>query len=87
MFSFGIVLWEIWTAGAQLYSGFTMGAMFAGIMQGSLRPPLPKDCWPEWAALMQRCWASNPRQRPSFEGVASALQDMLNAQRSVRGWA
>ena len=29
-----------------------------------------------WAALMQRCWAEEPTERPSFSQVASHLRAM-----------
>ncbi|GIL91433.1 hypothetical protein Vretimale_17815 [Volvox reticuliferus] len=77
VFSFGIVLWEIWQLGEQPYSSYSLADIFAGVMTGSLRPGLPSDCDPDWAALMKACWHDNPLARPSFGKVAERLEDIL----------
>lgn len=53
VFSFGIVMYEIWQLGEQPYTDMGLADIFAGVMTGSLRPRVPPDCDPEWAALMQ----------------------------------
>ncbi|GIL68399.1 hypothetical protein Vafri_21652 [Volvox africanus] len=77
VFSFAIVLWEIWQLGEQPYSSYSLADIFAGVMTGSLRPDLPSDCDPDWATLMMACWHGNPRARPSFGEVAERLEDIL----------
>ncbi|GLI71474.1 hypothetical protein VaNZ11_016612 [Volvox africanus] len=77
VFSFAIVLWEIWQLGEQPYSSYSLADIFAGVMTGSLRPDLPSDCDPDWATLMKACWHGNPRARPSFGEVAERLEDIL----------
>lgn len=82
VFSFGIVMYEIWQLGEQPYTDMGLADIFAGVMTGSLRPRVPPDCDPEWAALMQACWHATPRQRPSFSEVAERL-DALAAQLAI----
>lgn len=53
VFSFGVVLWEIWQLGEQPYNSYSLADIFAGVMTGSLRPGVPPGCDPEWADLMQ----------------------------------
>lgn len=53
VFSFGIVLWEIWCLGEQPYNNISLADIFAGVMTGTLRPGVPADCDPDWASLMQ----------------------------------
>ncbi|EFJ42097.1 hypothetical protein VOLCADRAFT_121569 [Volvox carteri f. nagariensis] len=77
VFSFGIVLWEIWQLGEQPYSSYSLADIFAGVMTGSLRPGVPGDCDPDWAALMQACWHDSPRARPSFNAIAERLEEVL----------
>lgn len=77
IFSFGVVLWEIWTLGEQPYPNLSLQEIFAGVMTGTLRPSLPPGCDPAWAALMQDCWHASPRQRPSFTDIIMRLDGML----------
>lgn len=58
VFSFGVVLWEIWNLGALPYSHLTMNQIFNGVMNDSLRPHVPEDCHPGLTHLMTACWAS-----------------------------
>lgn len=47
-----------------------------GIVNNTLRPPVPETCDPEWKSLMERCWASESSERPSFTEIASKLRAM-----------
>lgn len=53
VFSFGVVLWEIWTLGDQPYPNLSLQEIFAGVMTGTLRPAIPPGCDPAWVSLMQ----------------------------------
>jgi hypothetical protein len=68
---------EIWTLGEQPYQGMAMPEIFAGVMNGTLRPSRPADATPEWLAVMQGCWASQPARRPTFSQVAVALDQLV----------
>ncbi|KAL9272013.1 putative serine/threonine-protein kinase SIS8 [Drosera capensis] len=78
VFSFGIVLWEILT-GEEPYANMHYGAIIGGIVNNTLRPPLPSTCDPEWRRLMEQCWAPNPASRPSFTEIAAQLRLMASA--------
>ncbi|ONK61176.1 uncharacterized protein A4U43_C08F27010 [Asparagus officinalis] len=75
VFSFGIVMWEILT-GEEPYANMHYGAIIGGIVNNTLRPPVPGSCDPEWRRLMEQCWAPDPQQRPSFTQIASRLRSM-----------
>lgn len=47
-----------------------------GIVSNTLRPPVPEFCDPEWKSLMERCWSSEPSERPSFTEIANQLRAM-----------
>ncbi|GAB2286566.1 hypothetical protein Dimus_020962 [Dionaea muscipula] len=78
VFSFGIVLWEILT-GEEPYANMHYGAIIGGIVNNTLRPPIPSTCDPEWRRLMEQCWAPHPAARPSFTEIASRLRSMAAA--------
>ncbi|ERM93778.1 hypothetical protein AMTR_s00004p00270260 [Amborella trichopoda] len=78
VFSFGIVMWEILT-GEEPYAHMHYGAIIGGIVNNTLRPPVPGWCDPEWRRLMEQCWAPDPAGRPSFTEIASRLRMMSDA--------
>ncbi|KAM3297356.1 hypothetical protein ACQJBY_039302 [Aegilops geniculata] len=78
VFSFGIVLWEILT-GEEPYANMHYGAIIGGIVNNTLRPPVPANCGPEWRRLMEQCWSPDPAQRPAFTEIAARLQSMSAA--------
>ncbi|CAA2995005.1 serine threonine- kinase pakA-like [Olea europaea subsp. europaea] len=78
VFSFGIVLWEILT-GEEPYANMHYGAIIGGIVNNTLRPPVPSFCDPEWRLLMEQCWAPDPMLRPSFTEIARRLRKMSAA--------
>lgn len=47
-----------------------------GIVNNTLRPPVPATCDPEWRRLMEQCWAPDPVHRPSFTQIAGHLRAM-----------
>ncbi|CAN6334769.1 unnamed protein product [Urochloa humidicola] len=75
VFSFGIVLWEILT-GEEPYANMHCGAIIGGIVNNTLRPPIPENCDPDWRNLMEQCWSANPDARPSFTDVTDRLRAM-----------
>ncbi|CAN6165972.1 unnamed protein product [Urochloa humidicola] len=83
VFSFGIVLWEILT-GEEPYANMHYGAIIGGIVNNTLRPPVPASCDPEWRRLMEQCWAPDPAQRPAFTEIAGRLRAMSVAANQAK---
>ncbi|XP_077252657.1 RAF-like serine/threonine-protein kinase 20 [Tasmannia lanceolata] len=78
VFSFGIAMWEILT-GEEPYANMHCGAIIGGIVNNTLRPPIPDRCDPEWRKLMEQCWSPDPGARPSFTEITSKLRVMSMA--------
>eukprot|EP00249_Psilotum_nudum_P024843 c29305_g1_i2 orf=195-5162(+) len=75
VFSFGIVMWELLT-GEEPYANMHYGAIIGGIVNNTLRPPVPNWCDPAWRSLMERCWSADPNERLSFSEIAGKLRAM-----------
>ncbi|KAL8149701.1 uncharacterized protein LOC141708884 [Apium graveolens] len=78
VFSFGIVMWELLT-GEEPYSSMRSHEIIAGIIKGTLRPETPAWCDPAWRSLMEKCWSTDPANRPAFSEIAKELRTMATA--------
>ncbi|XP_022755398.1 uncharacterized protein LOC111303416 [Durio zibethinus] len=78
VYSFGIVMWELLT-GEEPYADMHCASIIGGIVNNTLRPKIPSWCDPEWKTLMEKCWASDPAERPSFSEVSQRLRNMAAA--------
>ncbi|KAK4425340.1 putative serine/threonine-protein kinase DDB [Sesamum alatum] len=83
IFSFGIAMWEI-IAGDEPYANMHCGAIIGGIVNNTLRPPVPERCDPEWRKLMEECWSHDPDARPTFTEITNRLQVMSKALQPKR---
>ncbi|KAL3824825.1 hypothetical protein ACJIZ3_020854 [Penstemon smallii] len=73
VYSFAIVLWELFTALTPFDDMTPEQAAFA-VCQKNVRPPLPPSCPTAFCRLIHRCWSSNPEKRPQFEEIVSILE-------------
>lgn len=75
VWSFGVLMWEVFTLGEMPYADLADDAVLAGLQGGSLKLSAPENCSSRYHKLMQRCWAASPKDRPSFSDIANALGD------------
>uniref|UniRef100_A0AAV1UUN1 Protein kinase domain-containing protein n=1 Tax=Peronospora matthiolae TaxID=2874970 RepID=A0AAV1UUN1_9STRA len=73
VFSFGIVVWEIFT-GQCPYDGMTQIQVALGVLNHDLRPVIPRSCPRFFARLIQSCWAREPSLRPSFSDIMHTFE-------------
>ena len=77
VWSYGILLWELFTAGKTPYPSFTNPQVFEEVLKGYRLPP-PQSCPPQVYQLMKDCWEQSPDDRPAFQVLhmkLSQLQD------------
>ncbi|XP_057809745.1 uncharacterized protein LOC131024241 isoform X2 [Salvia miltiorrhiza] len=75
IYSFGVILWELVTLKIpweNLNSMQVIGAV--GFMNQRL--DIPNNVDAQWASIIQSCWSSEPRSRPSFQELVDQLKDM-----------
>ncbi|XP_056371388.1 tyrosine-protein kinase receptor UFO [Oenanthe melanoleuca] len=76
VWSFGVTMWEIAARGLTPYPGLENSEVFE-FLRGGRRLGAPPQCPPRLYALMRRCWAADPRARPTFEELGGALGGLL----------
>ncbi|XP_008797466.2 serine/threonine-protein kinase pakF-like [Phoenix dactylifera] len=75
VYSYGVILWELATEKIpwdNLNSMQVIGAV--GFMNQRLE--LPKDLDPQWGSIIESCWHSEPRFRPSFQELVDRFKDL-----------
>ncbi len=76
LYSFGIVVWEIFS-GLFPFSEFSAMremTMFRGIREQNLRPTIPKSAPKFISTVIRRCWSTDPSKRPPFSYCVESLQ-------------
>ncbi|XP_074276817.1 serine/threonine-protein kinase CTR1-like [Silene latifolia] len=86
VYSFGVILWELATL-QQPWSNLNPPQVVAAVGFKFMRLEIPRDVNPQIAALIEACWADEPRKRPSFANIMDTLKSLLKspAPQSVNG--
>jgi serine/threonine protein kinase len=91
VYSYAIVLWEIWTRARPWdevkEEGPHFGAKLSELVNAGVRPRLPVGCESAprgYQALMERCWSGRPDQRPPFTVIALELTHIVSTHAETR---
>ena len=84
VWSFGVVLWEIYSYGLQPYYGYSNQEVIEMIRSRQLLP-CPEDCPSRIYAFMVECWHEVPGRRPSFSEIHSRLRHWEGYSSSTGG--
>lgn len=76
VWSFGIVLWEIYSHGMTPYYGMNNDEVITLIREGDILPR-PKECPREMYDLMQDCWSLVPHERPTFRFLYEKISALV----------
>ncbi|XP_077439612.1 mast/stem cell growth factor receptor kita isoform X1 [Vanacampus margaritifer] len=78
VWSYGILLWEIFSLGNSPYPGMPVDAKFYKRIKEGYRLDSPEFAPCEMYQIMRSCWDANPIQRPSFRKVVERIEQQLS---------
>lgn len=73
IWSYGVVLWEIYSYGKQPYYGHSNEEVVKLILDGVMLIP-PQECPIIVIELMKNCWKTEPRYRITFANICDKLE-------------
>ncbi|XP_016825409.1 fibroblast growth factor receptor 1 isoform X5 [Cricetulus griseus] len=76
VWSFGVLLWEIFTLGGSPYPGVPVEELFKLLKEGH-RMDKPTNCTNELYMMMRDCWHAVPSQRPTFKQLVEDLDRIV----------
>ncbi|XP_032409657.1 fibroblast growth factor receptor 2-like isoform X5 [Xiphophorus hellerii] len=76
VWSFGVLMWEIFTLGGSPYPGIPVEELFKLLKEGH-RMDKPGNCTNELYMMMKDCWHAIPSQRPTFKQLVEDLDRIL----------
>ncbi|XP_030057776.1 fibroblast growth factor receptor 1 isoform X2 [Microcaecilia unicolor] len=76
VWSFGVLLWEIFTLGGSPYPGVPVEELFKLLKDGH-RMDKPSNCTNELYMMMRDCWHAVPSQRPTFKHLVEDLDRIV----------
>eukprot|EP01089_Gocevia_fonbrunei_P023102 TRINITY_DN9593_c0_g1_i1.p1 TRINITY_DN9593_c0_g1~~TRINITY_DN9593_c0_g1_i1.p1 ORF type:complete len:568 (-),score=107.07 TRINITY_DN9593_c0_g1_i1:21-1724(-) len=78
LYSFGLLLWEM-IYQKQVFPHYSnqLAKLIIAVCDAGERPPITDEVPPRLADLMRRCWADNPRDRPTFAKVVKDLDEIM----------
>ncbi|XP_017263447.1 fibroblast growth factor receptor 1b [Kryptolebias marmoratus] len=77
VWSFGVLLWEIFTLGGSPYPGVPVEELFKLLKEGH-RMEKPSACTQEMYLMMRDCWHAVPSRRPTFQQLVEDLDRTLS---------
>lgn len=78
VWSYGILLWEIFSLGASPYPDLPMTQVFYTALKRGHRMTQPEHAPDNIYDVMKQCWEEEPQSRPSFSSLVVSLGNMLS---------
>lgn len=82
IWSFGVVLWEIFTGGKQPWYGYTNQEVITQITAGRMLG-CPERCPPDMYSVMLSCWAKNPQERLPMATLYDRIRSLTTVEPHV----
>ncbi|KAF3825196.1 hypothetical protein GH733_005830 [Mirounga leonina] len=80
VWSYGILLWEIFSLGGTPYPGMMVDSTFYNKIKSGYRMAKPDHATSEVYEIMVKCWHSEPEKRPSFYHLSEIVEHLLPGQ-------
>ncbi|XP_041710466.1 platelet-derived growth factor receptor beta-like isoform X1 [Coregonus clupeaformis] len=77
VWSYGILLWEIFTLGGTPYPDLPMNELFYSALKRGYRMAKPNHATDEVYEVMQKCWDEKHEKRPEFSFLVHTMGNML----------
>lgn len=81
VWSYGILLWEIFSLGLNPYPGILVNSKFYKLVKDGYQMAQPAFAPKSIYSIMQACWALEPTHRPTFQQICSLLQEQAQESR------
>ncbi|KAF1386139.1 hypothetical protein PFLUV_G00115060 [Perca fluviatilis] len=85
VWSFGVLLWEIFSLGASPYPGVCIDELFCRRLKEGTRMRPPEYATTEIYQTMLDCWLDRPTDRPTFAELVEHLGNLLQASAQQDG--
>jgi hypothetical protein len=72
VWSFGVVVWEIFSLGSRPFAALSNVEVFDAVKAGK-RLEKPSLCPDSYYDFMTKCWENDAELRPSFEDICKIL--------------
>ncbi|XP_062827812.1 ephrin type-A receptor 1 [Anolis carolinensis] len=86
VWSFGIVMWEVFSYGDKPYGDMSNQEVMKSIEDGYRLPP-PVDCPSVLYELMKACWSYDRARRPRFREIQAQLDHFISSPHLLRSVA
>ncbi|XP_074068753.1 macrophage colony-stimulating factor 1 receptor [Macrotis lagotis] len=87
VWSYGILLWEIFSLGLSPYPGILVNSKFYKLVKEGYQMAQPDFSPPNIYSIMQACWDLEPTRRPTFQQICSFLQEAMDATSKKQDYA
>lgn len=77
VWSYGILLWEIFSLGGTPYPGMVVDSSFYNKIKSGYRMAKPEHASSDIYELMGKCWNNEPEKRPSFHSLSDSVANLL----------
>ena len=82
VWSFGILVWEIYTFGHQPYYGLSNHEVIDAVKTGKTLV-CPEQCPVSMYDIMKRCWTRSPSKRPTMETILGRLMVLTTGHKAA----
>lgn len=79
VWSFGVLMWEVYTFGHQPYTGLSNHEVIDAV-KNSRFLECPKWCPAAIYSVMRQCWTRSPSRRPTMAAILHQLQHLLQGR-------